>query len=67
MITNESALTSISGKAIAQVSKSTPFKWENMHLVILFEFLVNIYGQNVQNQTTKQTAQNKPKSIMKPK
>jgi len=40
-----------------------------MHLVILFEFLVNIYGQNVQNQTTnqKQTAQNKPKSIMKPK
>ena len=40
-----------------------------MHLVILFEFLVNIYGQNVQNQTTnqKQTAQNKPKAIMKPK
>jgi len=62
-------LIDISGKAIEHVSKSPPFKWENMHLVILFEFLVNIYGQNVQNQTTnqKQTAQNKPKAIMKPK
>ena len=30
-----------------------------MHLVILFEFLVNIYGQNVQNQTTNQNTRSK--------